>query len=477
MPRRTLAHAEALIAVAATAWLTAAQLPVLGLASSALLFLLPVLLAAVRGGVGPGLLAALAGAACYNFFLLEPRYTFRVHELDNFVSVVVLVAVAVVTSRLANRLMAREAEAQERARLSAEQAALSTLLASHPAEAALASGVALIEARYGPMVIAGDAGALAGHGGFSTLDLSAAAWALHNGDVTGHGTEIMPAADWTFLPLAPRNRRDGKVAALARPMDGTTRSHADLDHLRQLAQLLGQCVDRDALEAERRERELLEERDRLRRTFLASLAHDFRTPLTVITGRLAELAHASPAAADALAAAQGLHRTMTDLIGAARMEAGALVPQMESIDIVDVVSAACDSLPTRTGIAMTRDIPADLPFLRGDAVLLHHVVSNLIDNALRHARTAVAISATCTAQHVVLSICDDGPGVPEAERARIFDRFARIEGSDRAEGSGLGLAIVKGFADAMGMTVLVETAVDGGARLVLSMPLAGAAGA
>ena len=90
MSRITASYVEALLAVAAIAWLTSAQLPVLGLASSALLFLLPVLLAAVRGGVGPGLLAALAGAGCYNFFLLEPRYTFRVHQLDNLVSVFVL---------------------------------------------------------------------------------------------------------------------------------------------------------------------------------------------------------------------------------------------------------------------------------------------------------------------------------------------------------------------------------------------------
>lgn len=79
MARTTPAYLEALAAVAAVTWLTAAQLAVLGLASSALLFLLPVLLAAVRGGVGPGLTAALAGAAAYNFFLLDPRYTFRVH--------------------------------------------------------------------------------------------------------------------------------------------------------------------------------------------------------------------------------------------------------------------------------------------------------------------------------------------------------------------------------------------------------------
>ena len=98
----------ALLGVAGIAWLTWAFLPVLGLASAALLFLLPVLYAAARGGTGPGLFAALAGATAYNYLLLEPRYTFRIHGLDDLVSVFVLVAVALVTSRLATRLMARD---------------------------------------------------------------------------------------------------------------------------------------------------------------------------------------------------------------------------------------------------------------------------------------------------------------------------------------------------------------------------------
>ena len=108
--RRTLpSYIAALIALAGVVWVTATFLPVLGLASAAMLFLLPVLFAAARGGVGPGLFAALAAASAYNFFLLPPRYTFRIHAGENVVSVAVLVAVALVTSRLATRLRAREA--------------------------------------------------------------------------------------------------------------------------------------------------------------------------------------------------------------------------------------------------------------------------------------------------------------------------------------------------------------------------------
>lgn len=463
---------EALFAVAAVTWLTAAQLPVLGLASSALLFLLPVLMASVRGGVGPGLFAALAGAASYNFFLLEPRYTFRVHQLDNLISVVVLVAVALVTSRLASRLMQRESEAQERARLSAESAELSSLLAGHPPQAALANAICLVETRYGKLVLLANRAMPDDRAAFTSLDLAAAAWATHNGDITGHGSEVMPAADWTFLPITPKNRRDGGVAALARPMDGATRSSSQIEHLQQLCLLLGQGKDREALEAGRRERELLEERDHLRRTFLASLAHDFRTPLTVIVGRLSELAQYHPDARDALTAAQRLDRMMNDLIGAARIEGGSLAPRLESTDLIDVVSSACEDVQIPPHITLKRNVSADLPFVIADPILLRHVLSNLIDNALRHASGYVTISARCAGDRVSLEIADDGPGVPPSEQARIFERFARAEGSDRTDGSGLGLAIVKGFADAMTMSVTVENMDEGGARFIIAIPLA-----
>lgn len=472
MTRSIAPYAEALVAVAAIAWLTSALLPVLGIASSALLFLLPVLPAATRGGVGPGLLAALSGAGAYNYFLLEPRFTFRVHQLENLVSVFVLGAVALVTSRLATRLLAREAEANERARSSAEAAELSTLLASDSPDEALHKGLDFLTARFGAARLVSEADLAGNDAAFSSLDRAAAAWAIHNGDRTGHGTETMVAADWSFVPLAPRNRNEGVIVALARPADGSTRTAAELDHAGQLCLLLGQCRDRANLAAERRERELAETSDQLRRTFLASLAHDFRTPLTVIEGRLELLARDHAEAGDALAATRRLDRTMNNLLGAARIEAGSLAPARESLDLVDVAGAACDALVAPASIAIERSIPAYMPFVSGDAILLHHVLVNLLDNACRHARARVTISADRTPDRALLAIEDDGDGIAEADRTRIFERFSRIEGSDRTHGSGLGLAIVKGFAEAMGMTVTAGSRTGGGARFELAMPFA-----
>jgi two-component system sensor histidine kinase KdpD len=385
-----------------------------------------------------------------------------VHGPDHAVSVLVLVLVALVTSRLATRLRAREEEALARASASEELAQISALLAKGTPAQAFERARDFVAAHYGPLRLGGE------EDGFSSLDQAAAAWATHNGDATGHGTGVMAAAEWSFLPLARKGRGNHALMALARPDDGATRPLGEIEHLQQVALLLGQGWDRIALEDERRARETLAEGDRLRRTFLASLAHDFRTPLTVMTGQLEVLAARSDEAREALSAARRLERTMSDLIAAARIEEGSLRPHCESLDLVDAADAAC-AAAGRGDVMLSHAIPADLPFVRADAVLLHHVLINLIDNALGHARSRVMLGAQADGAQVTLWVEDDGPGVPPAERARIFERFARIEGGDRAQGSGLGLAIVRGFAEAMGMHVSIEDSPLGGARFILRM--------
>lgn len=462
----------AALAVAGVTAVTATWLPVLGTAASALLFLLPVLLVAARGGVGPALLAATGGALAYNFFLLPPRFTFRIHGVENVVSVVVLLAVALVTSRLAAALKAREAEARARAEASAQAAAFSTMLGRGQASEALEHALGWLSSEFGEARILPLDAMPDETEGFTTLDQSAAAWAMHNGDETGHGTPIMSAADWTFLPLSPRRQSGTALLAVARPVSGATRSDADQAQLRTLAQQLGRAQDHRTLDEERRARERLEDRDAFRRALLASLAHDFRTPLTVVTAELAKLAPRDSGAAQALTSARRLDRMMDDLIGAARIEGGALSPRLEAVDLVDVVTDARSALgDLPDGVVLRVQVSTDLPLVEADPVLLRHIVINLIDNAMRHARSTVAVAGCKREGAVELTVEDDGSGIPADQRSGIFERFARVEGTDRSGGSGLGLAIAKGFADAMGMTIVAEEGKAGGALLRLVMPV------
>lgn len=470
-PYLLAAASVALVTVVTGRWIGT-----LGLASSALLFLLPVLLVSARG-VGPGLFAAATGALAYNFFLLPPRYTLRVHGFDNVVSFVVLLAVALVTSRLATALKARQREAEAEAHASAEAAQLAALLAGREDLAsAVKVGLSFVEARHGAARVLRHDEPLENRDDFGALDLSAAAWAVHNGDPAGHGTGIVGGADWTFLPLGRRGGGDVDVLAAVRPADGTPRSPQSLARLRAQAAVLGEARDRLGLLEERRARQQLEERDALRRTLLASLAHDFRTPLTVLHGDLESLAQESPGPAveRMLAQANRLDRMMDDLLGIARIEGGALLPAPEPVDLVDIVAGAAEAAgPALAGFRLIRDVAADLPLVHADPVLLRHVMTNLLDNAMHHAASTIEISAAEAGAGVTLTVSDDGPGIPAGEEAAIFDRFVRLAGGDRTGGSGLGLAIVKGFCDAMGIEVRAGNGPAGGARFTLTMPVFG----
>jgi two-component system sensor histidine kinase KdpD len=157
----------------------------------------------------------------------------------------------------------------------------------------------------------------------------------------------------------------------------------------------------------------------------------------------------------------------------ARVEAGAVRLRSEAVDLTDAVAAALHDLKNRLADNIVKlQVPVDLPLVRADPQLLHHILINLLDNAGKYsdAGGAIAISGSHGPDGVHLSILDDGPGLPRGREAEVFEIFHRIEGSDRKGGTGLGLAIVKGFAEAMGMKVSAANREERGAIFTLHFP-------
>lgn len=474
--QRFVDYGIAILAVAAVTAFASAFRMQFGLASIALLYLLPVLLTAARGGIGPSLTAAGSAAVAYNFFMLPPRFTLRVHGYDNVVSLIVLFAVAIVTSRLANSLKAREHAAVERARAGTQAAALAAILTG-PSSLGDAedAGLSFLGEHFGPVALIALADADRGRPDFSSLDLAALAWAAHNGDTTGHASAVMASSDWSFVPMAPG--AEGDLLALARPEDGSSRLPAEIERLQTLAALFGQARDRLKLEAERQARQRLEELDALRGALLASLAHDFRTPLTVLRSSI-EAWRVTPPDADHVAGLLGqvyrIEHMLADLIGLARIEGGAVDVTREPVDLIDVVATALDDdrsvCPARQ---ITTDVAVDLPLVDADPVLLRHMLINLLDNAARHGGPHVRVAARRDGDRVLLSVTDDGPGIALGQQSAIFDRFVRFAVGDRVGGSGLGLAIVQGFASAMGAQVTAANRATGsGAEFTITLPIA-----
>lgn len=463
--QRQAALWRAMLALMATAVITiVASIDALriGPAAAALLYLLPVLWVSARAGLNAGLVTAVAAAFCYNFFLLEPRYTLQIHGVGDVAAFLVLTVVAVVTSRLAADLRSREQEAQRRAEASELEAGLASQLARIGDRGALdCAALALFTRLYGQAHLVRADDLAAKRTALPPLDAAAAAWALHHGAISGRATEVMPSADFRFISLGPGS---ADVLALAAGDEAAGPGPLAADGL---ARIWVQARDRLDAEGERQAREAADSREAIRRTLLAALGHDFRTPLTVLRSGLEAMG--GEAAPSLLAEVDRLVRLSDDLIAAARLEGGAPLT-LEPVDLVDIVAAAVPMPTAQMRVSLRTDIPAELPLVRADSVMLVHVIGNLVDNALRHARANVIVIVAAVAERgcVRIDVRDDGSGLDPMIADAIFERH--VAGSDREGGAGLGLAIARDLATAMGATLSAANHVDGGACFSLTIP-------
>ena len=217
------------------------------------------------------------------------------------------------------------------------------------------------------------------------------------------------------------------------------------------------------------------------RRFVGDASHELRSPLATVTTAL-ELAATRPGVLEPamvrgtlLPEAHRMRYLVEDLLLLARADEKGLPLHISDVDLDDVLDTERARLRSAGMVRVEGSVhPVRV---RGDASQLGRVVRNLADNAARHARTTVSLSATEHDGTAVVVVSDDGPGVPEAERERIFERFVRLD-TDRARavgGSGLGLAIVSEIVAAHGGGVTVHTAPGGGARFVVRLPVAGPA--
>jgi two-component system sensor histidine kinase KdpD len=459
----------------------------LNIANVALLYLLPVMVAASSFGLRAGLFAGVGSSLAYNFFFLPPTGTLTVNNPENVVTIVVLLGVAFVTSQFAARVRAQADLAAASARANAALANFLREITQIADEEQLGQAICaevshlfgvrtvlIVTSPEGPRIAAANP---AGDR-LDTIELAAAQWTLERGLPAGRGSETLTASDWLFKPIRTAERT---LAAIGIARDDG-REPVSSDQIPLLTGLLDQAalgLERARLEHETLDVAHLKERDRLRAALLSSVSHDLRTPLTSILAASAALRSGGGDADELIDSiqveAERLNRFVANLLDMARVEAGALALKSEAIDLTDAVASAVhDTRRALDGHELVLEVAPDLPLVRADPQLLHHCLINLLDNAGRYADagTAITIRATRKPEGLTFSILDEGPGLPPGREAEVFETFRRLEGSDQTKGgTGLGLAIVKGFAEAMGLGVEAANRVDAqGARFSLLFP-------
>ena len=441
-----------------------------------LLFLIPVMVAATRYGLRTGLVTGLVSSLAYNFFFIPPLHTFTIQDPQNVITVLVLLGVAIVGSQLAAKvrdqaLLAQASSAQNSSLAGFARQVTGISTSDELAQVLCAEVARLLDGNTVILMPERDslairASAPEGHR-LEMLDEAAARWAFDNNKPAGRGSDTLTASEWLFYPVASA----GTVMAVFGVSRSDARAPVRSDQLPLLLSLLDQAglaLGRITLEEEMASLAQMRERDRLRHALLSSVNHDLRTPLTTILGSLREIRAASPEQDEQLRAArteaERLHRFVGNLLDMVRIEAGALHRSTEPVDLAEAVSSVLDDLgPALADHPVQIDLAPDLPFVLVDPQLFHHCLINLIENAAKYADSGapISIAARPADGGLILAIEDEGPGIPAGEERRIFETFARIEGSDRKGGTGLGLAIVRGFADAMGLRVDAANRADG----------------
>ena len=416
--------------------------------SLGVVYLVAVLLISTVWGAWLGLLTALASAAAFNYFHIPPTGRFTIANGEDWVALVVFVIVAVIGSSVAQLARARATEAEQRRReadLAAEMARLllrgRDLSETLPAAAQrLANALGLPSAAIELAPVEGDERRLA--------------FPLREG-TTQLGTLLVPAG----LPEESLRRLQERVVPA-------------------LEALLAAGLERDRLLGEVVETRALRRSDVVKTALLRSVSHDLRSPLTAIVA--AGEAIGSPSLDDDERRELGsvitqesarLSRLIDNLLDLSRLEGGAADPRPEWCSIEEVIGAAVDDLALDSE-ALSLSLDPDLPLVRADAAQLERAFANLLENGVRYSGGhPVSVRARVTGGRLLIRIVDRGPGIPVAQRERVFEPFYRAgSASEGHRGSGLGLAIVRGFVEANGGRVSVESLPGQGTSFVVEFP-------
>ena len=474
-----------------TAVITAPLLPYFDFANIAMLFLLTVVLVAVRFGREASVVATLVGVAA--LMLAARRFSFVVGDLQYAVTFLVMLAVGLITGGLTAGLryqarVARHRELRSRALYEFARGLSGTLVTEQVFDITRDFIDRTFEA-HATLLLPDAARRLrypegAGRDGvpvMSVIDMGLAQWAFDHAEAAGKGTATMPANAYFYLPLvAPMCTRGVLVIW---PEDGRSilipEQRKQLDTFGALAAI---ALERVHYVEVAQAVEVKMESERLRNSLLAALSHDLRTPLTSLVGLSESLALSRPALAQPqLELAHALRdealrmsTLVSNLLEMARMQNGDVKLNLQWHTMEEAVGSALRScrwlLAER--LVETRLAPG-LPLVRYDAVLIERVLCNLLENAAKYtpATAHIVIVADTIDSELAVSVQDDGPGLPPGREEAIFEKFTRGERESPIPGVGLGLAICRAILQAHGGTIAACAAPQGGAQFTFRLAL------
>ena len=482
-------------AIAATAVCTFVAWFMVGhfdLANLIMVYLLGVVVVAARYGRGPSALSSFLSVVLFDFFFVPPRFSFAVSDTQYLITFAVMLLVALVISSMTASTRHQAKIAGHRERRIASLYAMSRELTAtrgeenivriavkHMAEVFEAQAVILLPNETGRIVYPkGEGSAQSSHGS----DLSVAQWVYDHGQMAGQGTDTLPGGEMVYLPLKASSGMIGVLALL--PLNPARLALPEQQRLLEtFVSQIALALERVKLAAEAHSSQLKMETEQLRNSLLSAISHDLRTPLAAIVGASSSLVrnedklddHArhelSLAIYDEATRMAGLANNLLDM---ARLEAGAVVLNRQWQPLEEVVGGALAGLTARmVNHPVTVKLPHDLPLVEIDSLLIERVFANLLENAVKYTPpgTPVEISAATGSNELVVTVSDQGRGIPAGEEKQIFEKFYRVTSEGNQGGAGLGLSICRSIVEAHGGRIWADNLPSGGAAFHFALPL------
>ncbi|CRL51316.1 sensor histidine kinase KdpD [Pseudomonas sp. P154a] len=478
----------ATVLASALAWGVASILP---LPNISLVFLAAVLLVAVRSSLGPALACAALSFLTYDFLFIPPNFSFAIQREEDVLTLLFFLLMAALTGNLAARQRRQLQALRDTQEETTELLDLSRKLTAATDRQAVISAAAQHLNGWSDLQLCllnqdGQGGWKVETGGpieFSEAERAAADWAWQHDQPAGAGTGTLPMGRWWWWPLSVE---DGPLALMGVcAKEGQTLSGQRRRLLTALSQPLAQALARAQLAEDLEAARLHGETEQLRSALLASVSHDLRTPLTSMRGSIDSLLALGEAIPledrkelleGTRDEAERLDRYIQNLLDMTRLGHGALKLARDWVSPADIVGSSLNRLrAVLAPLQVSTDVPPELPLLYVHAALIEQALVNVLENAARFspAHGRLQLRAGVEDGELFFSVSDEGPGIPEEERAKIFDMFYTAARGDRGgQGTGLGLAICQGMVGAHGGRISVADGIEGrGTCITLHLPL------
>jgi two-component system sensor histidine kinase KdpD len=467
-----------------------------------MVYLLAIVLVAARFGRGPSVIASILSVGLFDFLFVPPRHSFAVSDTQYVITFGVMLTTALVISHLAAMGKRQASVARQRESRAAQLYALSRELSRRRTVDELARFLV----RHVIASIDGEAAVLlpdtsgkiqdedhfCDRGAVRSVqnrfpvpgnDLGIAQWAYDHRKKAGLSTDTLASATAIYLPLNALERCLGVLGL--RPADPRQLQIPEQMHLIEaLVNQAAVAMERVQLADVAREASVQAESEHVRSVLLSAISHDFRTPLATIIGSASTLTDAEPGTLDESQKrillgtlsheAKRMNRLITNLLDLTRLSQGGATVRREWVALDELVGATLARFSEVLARHRVRlHIPADLPLVLGDEVLLEQLLSNLLENAAKHTAegTLIDVSAHMEEGAVAIVVRDHGLGIPPGQEVRLFAKFHQGETERAQSGFGLGLAICKAIVELHGGTILARNASGGGAEFIATLPL------